>query len=291
MKSQSLKFFPRESKLSSAEELLLSDFNLTNKEKVANQRLESFAVYIMLLMKMSEDDDAGYFLEFNQDNKNLLASKIGTDNKFLNRVVFRCLERGLFDKAMYQKYNILTSADIQDKYFFGKQRCTKLRVVKDYLYDFIYENYENVLKKSIIVNKNGEIVNKNKQTTQDKTNTNTEDDKQADVINNKLISFKNFSLLFPKKISEDFGVKDIPDYVNLELLTEKINESPQFLKQYNNLSLKWCCKEKNYNNIINDKYKSIEQNSFKNKNQNFDMRDYSQEDRNQLYTDLTKIDI
>ena len=44
MKSQSLKFFPRESKLTTQEQLFMSDFNIFNEKRVANQKLEAFAL-------------------------------------------------------------------------------------------------------------------------------------------------------------------------------------------------------------------------------------------------------
>lgn len=279
MKSQALKFFPREAKLSIQEELFLSDFNILNKERMANQRLESFAVYILLLMKMSEDENSGYYINFNQDTRNLLANKIGTDNKFLSRVVHSCLERGLFDKVMFQKYNILTSPDIQDKYFFGKQRCTKIQIVADYLYDFVYENYENVIKKAKIVNKNGEIVNKNLQTTQNKTdtNTNTRDTHSCD-------SLSKFNQTFPEKAVKE-EIK-IPDYVNLNLLIEKIKQS-DFLQKCPNLNLTWLIQKDNYDKVTSDFYTNR---NFKPvKTEDYSKRDYSAEEINSLYTNLEDI--
>lgn len=281
MKSQALKFFPRESKLSTQEELFLSDFNVLNKERMANQRLESFAVYILLLMRMSEDENSGYYINFDQDTRNLLANKIGTDNKFLSRVVHSCLERGLFDKVMFQKYNILTSPDIQDKYFFGKQRCTKIQIVSDYLYDFVYENYENVIKKAKIVNKNGEIVNKNLQTTQNKTdtNTNTRDTHSCD-------SLSKFNQTFPEKAVKE-EIK-IPDYVNLNLLIEKIKQS-DFLQKCPNLNLTWLIQKDNYDKVTSDFYTNR---NFKPvKTEDYSKRDYSAEEINSLYTNLKDIKI
>lgn len=276
MKSQALKFFPREAKLSTQEELFLSDFNILNKERMANQRLESFAVYILLLMKMSEDDNSGYYINFDQDTRNLLANKIGTDNKFLSRVVQSCLARGLFDKVMYEKHQILTSPDIQDKYFFGKQRCSKLQIVSDYLYDFVYENYENVIKKAKIVNKNGEIANKNSQTTQDKTNTNTEtrDSSTSD-------SLKKFNQTFPEKVIN--GNVKIPDYVNLDLLIQKIKES-DFLQKCPNLNLNWLIQKDNYEKVVKDFYTN--RTFVPSNEQNFKQRTYSSEETNKLFTNL-----
>ena len=279
MKSQALKFFPRESKLSTQEELFLSDFNILNKERMANQRLESFAVYILLLMRMSEDENSGYYINFDQDTRNLLANKIGTDNKFLSRVVHSCLARGLFDKVMYEKYQILTSPDIQDKYFFGKQRCTKIQIVSDYLYDFVYENYENVIKKAKIVNKNGEIVNKNLQTTQNKTdtNTNTRDTHSCD-------SLSKFNQTFPEKAVKE-EIK-IPDYVNMDLLIEKIKQS-DFLQKCPNLNLTWLIQKDNYDKVTSDFYTNR---NFKPvKTEDYSKRDYSAEEINSLYTNLEDI--
>lgn len=279
MKSQALKFFPRESKLSTQEELFLSDFNVLNKERMANQRLESFAVYILLLMRMSEDENSGYYINFDQDTRNLLANKIGTDNKFLSRVVHSCLERGLFDKVMFQKYNILTSPDIQDKYFFGKQRCTKIQIVADYLYDFVYENYENVIKKAKIVNKNGEIVNKNLQITQNKTDTKTN---TRDTHN--LDSLSKFNQTFPEKAVKE-EIK-IPDYVNMDLLIEKIKQS-DFIQKCPNLNLIWLIQKDNYDKVTSDFYTNR---NFKPvKTEDYSKRDYSAEEINSLYTNLEDI--
>ena len=272
MKSQSLKFFPRQSKLSTEEQLFLSDFNVVNKDRVANQRLESFAVYILLRMKMSEDDYTGYYLKYEPDIKNLLAHSIGTDNKFLNRVIYRCLERGLFDKLMFQKYNILTSESIQDEYFKGKERCSKMQVINDYLYESIRHNYEKLLKKFEIVNINGEIVNIFKQTTQDDTNTNNMRKDQTTALNDFLSHYPN------KKET----VKDIPDNVDFKLLKEKLDES-DFLQKANNLKLNWLIL--NYNNILNDTYKNYSNKKLK----EFENHQYTEEQYNSLFTNLDEI--
>ncbi len=282
MKSQSLKFFPRESKLTTQEQLFMSDFNIFNEKRVANQKLEAFAVYTLLRMKMSDDDDAGYFLKFNKDLLNLLSCSIGTDNRFLERVVKRCLDRGLFDPVMYEKYKILTSPDIQDKYFFGKQRCTNIRVVKDYLYDFVYEKYDFVNKKCKFVNKNGEIVCKNSQTTQDKTDTKTKNEAPAERSNSNL---ELFLKEFPKKAES--GVK-IPDYVDFKALTERVRAS-DFLKMANNLKLSWLVKKENYDKVIAGHYDKIVFSPGNAKKQNYTNHEYSQEELNNLFTDLDSV--
>ena len=282
MKSQSLKFFPRESKLTTQEQLFMSDFNIFNEKRAANQKLEAFAVYTLLRMKMSDDDDAGYFLNYNKDLLNLLASTLGTDNRFLERVVKRSLERGLFDKVMYEKYKILTSPDIQDKYFFGKQRCTNIRVVKEYLYSFVYEKYEFVNKKCKIVSIFGENVNKNSQTTQDKTDTKTKNEAPAERSNQDL---ELFLKEFPKKAES--GVK-IPNYVDFKALTERVRAS-EFLKMANNLKLSWLVKKENYDKVLAGHYDKIVFSPGNAKKQNYTNHEYSQEQLNNLFTDLDSV--
>ena len=213
---------------------------------------------------------------------NLLSCSIGTDNKFLTRVVKRCLERGLFDMVMFKKYQILTSPDIQDKYFFGKQRCTNIRVVKEYLYNFVYEKYEFVNKKCKIVNINGEIVNTNLQTTQDKTNTKTNNETQAERTNPEL---ELFLKEFPKKAESEIK---IPDYVNFKALAEKVRCS-DFLKMANNLKLSWLVKKENYDKVISGAYDKIVFSP--GKTQNFTNHEYSQEQLNNLFTDLDKVNL
>lgn len=288
MKSQSLNFFPRESKLSTAEEHFMSDFNVVNREKVANQRLESFAVYMLLLMQISNSDDYGYFIEYNQDNKNLLAQKIGTDNKFLHRVVLRCLERGLFDKEMYQKYGILTSIDIQDKYFRGKTRVTSQpQAVLEYLFAFIYQKHKNVLKKFIIVNKNGGIVYKPTEKRRDDNETET--DTEIEIATSKVADFsliEKFKQAFPEKaVPENY---QLPSYVNIEHLIDAVNQSPQFLKLCNNLDLKWLTENQDrYDKIIRGDYKKFTQKQ----EPTHENRSYSQEELNSFYTNIDDIEI
>lgn len=288
MKSQSLNFFPRESKLSTAEEHFMSDFNVVNREKVANQRLESFAVYMLLLMQISNSDDYGYFIEYNQDNKNLLAQKIGTDNKFLHRVVLRCLERGLFDKEMYQKYGILTSIDIQDKYFRGKTRVTSQpQAVLEYLFAFIYQKHKNVLKKFIIVNKNGGIVYKPTEKRRDDNETET--DTEIEIATSKVADFsliEKFKQAFPEKtVPENYT---LPNYVDIDALIEAINQSPQFLKICNNLDLKWLCEPQDrYDKVIRGDYKKFTPQQAP----THENRSYSQEELQNFYTNIEDIEI
>lgn len=74
----------------------------------------------------------------------------------------------------------------------------------------------------------------------------------ADISSNST-SIENFKKKYPEKFK---GFKtDIPKFVNLDILAEKIEESPQFLKKFNNFNMNWFIKQDNYNKVINNNYK------------------------------------
>ena len=132
------------------------------------------------------------------------------------------------------------------------------------------------------------FVNKNKQTTPDDTKQ-TQHEKQAEVGNSS-VDFVKFSNLFPKKV-EQMQLEDIPEYVNLVLLAEKIKES-EFLQECNNLNLAWCCQKNNYEKIINDKYKGLCQSNKPVKNNfSYEIRNYTEAELEGFFTDINEVSI
>lgn len=51
----------------------------------------------------------------------------------ITEIVDRCLNNGIFDGQMYEKYSILTSARIQKQYFDVVKRREEIPVKKEYL--------------------------------------------------------------------------------------------------------------------------------------------------------------
>ena len=293
MKDMSLKYIVRECNLSSSEKMFISDFNVINKNKIANQRLEAFAVYTILKMYMGNDKESGFFLKADPKQLKFLASDVlfGIDVKFLNRVISSCFENDLFDKTFYDKFNILTSYDIQDKYFYSenvKRRALKtISDYRDFVYDSIWEDLKLADKNKKDACKNDENACNNKETKQDETETDTQthtETKTSVLSTSDCFSLSDFASQFPNKKCEDNLT--VPENVNLALLSKKVKES-EFLQDAANLSIKWLIDH--YHDIIKGTYKGTLKKSTP--NQNFTGRDYSDRNLNELFDDLEKINL
>lgn len=291
MRDMSLKYIVRECNLSSSEKMFMADFNVINKNKIANQRLEAFAVYTMLKMYMGNDKESGFFLRADEKHLKTLASDVlyGIDIKFLKRVLVSCFDNDLFDKTFYDKFNILTSLDIQDKYFYSdnvKRRALKtIADYKDFVYASIWEDLKLADRNKKDACKNNKNASNNGETRPDETQTKTYT--QTKTENETTGSALNFFLSqFPNKNFDKNTA--VPENINLDLLAKKIKEST-FLMSANNLDLTWCIKH--YQDIISDRYKNFNTNQPKHAVLNYTPTDYSNTDLNKLFDNLEDIEI
>lgn len=76
--------------------------------------LVGFAIIIKLWQKIFSN---GYYIDWNEDNAMLFARKVNSELTLVNTVVNVCLRRNLFDKNIFNEYNVLTSSGIQKRYF------------------------------------------------------------------------------------------------------------------------------------------------------------------------------
>lgn len=219
MKDMSLKYIVRESNLSIPEKLMISEFSENYSNYKANLKLEAFAIYTKILMAMADNKESGFFIEAGQKELKLLANEIlyGVDIDLIKEVIDSCVENGLFDKDYYLNHKILTSRDIQEKYFYSpnvKRRNNEfIRHYKKYIYPDIWKqllefknslkiacknneiackNEEIACKNKEIACKNDEIACKNRQTKLNKTKLNkTEQNKTESET--KIDDAKNYS--------------------------------------------------------------------------------------------------
>ncbi len=91
------------------------DVHLDDKVELleAEHGLEGFAIIIKLYQKIYAN---GYFIEWNEDTCMLFSRGVNATITLVNDVVNTGLRRGLFDKKLYEKYGILTSKGIQDRF-------------------------------------------------------------------------------------------------------------------------------------------------------------------------------
>lgn len=158
LRKNDLDYFPLEININQDSKILLLEGKFG---------LEGFAVLIKLYIKIY--GDKGYYCEWNEVEKLLFARMLGIDADRLDEIISNCIKFKIFDKKIYEKYSILTSKGIQERFFFITSRRKKINVENSYLlinceeYRAV-ENSKKTVENSKIqserVNKQSEFVNK-----------------------------------------------------------------------------------------------------------------------------------
>ena len=105
----SLDYFPLCCVLDDKFELIEAEFGL-----------KGFAIVVKLLQRIY--GTFGYYCEWNKDGELLFSRKCGEGCNVVVEVVNRCFDRGLFDRSLHKKYQILTSHGIQQQYLKSSDR-------------------------------------------------------------------------------------------------------------------------------------------------------------------------
>lgn len=88
-----------------------------------------FAVAIKLLMKIYQK---GYFCEWDKREQILFAKRINVDINTVTEIVNDCINEGLFNRELYETYNILTSKGIQKRYLEAVKRRQQVTFNRNY---------------------------------------------------------------------------------------------------------------------------------------------------------------
>ena len=260
-------------------------------------KLRGVAIYLKLLQKIFYEE--GYFYKISNDIILLINKEFGVNDDIVLDVINECLTRGLFDKSMYEKYNILTSDDIQKDYLNAVRKRKYIEIKEEYRLPFacnFFKKAEEIEKTAEDLLKMAEEMNKGEESKV----------KESKVINveegNNLLHSTNeqdFPTLidkFKNATNKYVGdVKVIPIGVNIDLLIEKVNNS-DFLKNAPNFTLKQCLK--NYDKIIAGVYdndSNRNRNLFKNNSakptaeHHTNERTYTTEELNSFFTNIDDI--
>ena len=112
MASAGIPYFPLECQLNEKFQLLEAEFGL-----------KGFAVVVKLYQRIYGSH--GYYCEWTTDVELLFSMQISEGRNSVSEIVGRALERDIFSKPLYDKYQILTSAGIQRRYFEAVSRRKK----------------------------------------------------------------------------------------------------------------------------------------------------------------------
>lgn len=137
-------YFPLDVALDEKFELIEAEFGLTG-----------FGVVVKLLQKIYGGQ--GYYAEWTKEVALLFAKKVGVGGNAVSEIVTASIERGIFDKTLYDKYHILTSKGIQKRYFEAVGRRKSVEIERAYL----LVNVTDFIKNVNILSKNANIFSKN----------------------------------------------------------------------------------------------------------------------------------
>ena len=114
--------------------------------------LKGFAVIVKLYQKIY--GGFGYYCDWTKDVGMLFSKKIGGNYNSVSEIVNAAVRRGIFDSNLYEKYQILTSEECQEKYFSAVSRRKQVNVKAEYLLVKVAQFSENVNILSENVSKN-----------------------------------------------------------------------------------------------------------------------------------------
>lgn len=105
----------------------------------------------------------GYYTVWNNDVALMFASECGAGVNVVKEVLSACFRRGLFDRQMYDQYQILTSGGIQKRYAEATERRAFQKIDGRYLLIPMPKNWVDVNNNAVNADNNSENVNENPQ--------------------------------------------------------------------------------------------------------------------------------
>ena len=144
MAKSGIDYFPLDVTLNAKFELIEAEFGLTG-----------FGVVVHLLQEIY--GKAGYYIEWTEEVALLFARKVGLGGSVVSEIIEASIRRGMFDKEKYDKYHVLTSKGIQERYFEAVSRRKTLEVD----YNILLVDVAQILPTVYISAKNVNIFSKN----------------------------------------------------------------------------------------------------------------------------------
>ncbi len=119
-KKAGLDYFPCDCIADRRMELIEAEFGLTG-----------YAVILKIYGQIFVEE--GYYCLWTSDEVLMFARKNSIDTEKVSKIVKVSLERGIFDKGLYEQYSILTSAKVQEIYIEATARRKEVFLYREYL--------------------------------------------------------------------------------------------------------------------------------------------------------------
>lgn len=128
------------------------DVDMAQDKKIkiikAKHGLIGYALFLRLLEEIYREE--GYFVKIDEDFNILFSDDNNLDYNVYILMLNDYINKGLFDKEMYDKYNILTSKRIQENYIAATDRRKEVEFIEEYLLVDVSSMYSE--KVNVIIN-------------------------------------------------------------------------------------------------------------------------------------------
>lgn len=108
-------------------------FPVTTTEELIEAEFGNTGYAIMNKLKDELFFEKGYFIEWTNDVVLMFSKKNNVGVNTVSEIVKAMLRRGIYDKNLYDKYKILTSAEAQEIYLEATKKRKRVDMVKEYL--------------------------------------------------------------------------------------------------------------------------------------------------------------
>lgn len=108
--------------------------------------LDGFGILIKLWQKIYS---VGYYIEWNEDIELLFSRKINSEKTKVNSVINASLRRNLFNKRLYEKYKVLTSAGIQKRYITACSSAKRKNISMEVKFFLLDDEYKELITEFI----------------------------------------------------------------------------------------------------------------------------------------------
>lgn len=103
--------------------------DLKIRKLIKYQGGKAISVYALLLCNIYKN---GYYMEWDKELPFICSEMTGFDEAYISEVIKSCLTLGLFSKELFDKYGVLTSKGIQERYSHICQQCRRVCNITDY---------------------------------------------------------------------------------------------------------------------------------------------------------------
>jgi hypothetical protein len=110
------------------------DTTIEDDEKIlaveSDHKCLGFTVFVKMLCRIYKTH--GYFIMFTPKQQKIYSNSINVDNNSFVAVINACIEEQLFNRELYEKYQILTSRSIQSRFLQSTKRRKSVQMIKDF---------------------------------------------------------------------------------------------------------------------------------------------------------------